>query len=86
MSNITIYGYEIWTPLIPNRLVDISSVVEVKKQAIDKHTSQLQEMAYHKAIIGLNQYRGCMYAKKQMEYAEAFLCLDAKTYFELLSK
>ena len=76
----TIRGYEIWTPTVPNRLIDISDLVEVKKEAIGYHKSQLTEVDYISAILGLNQYRAALYTKKKMSFAEGYLEMSFTDY------
>ncbi len=79
-----IAGYEIWTPHIPNRLVDITPVIDQKIKAIQAHKSQINEMDYLNAILALNKYRACLYAKKKFSYAESFLILETKEYLNLI--
>ncbi len=63
--------YEVWTPLgRPNFYLDITTVVEVKRAAIDCYPSQTAFVDYAGAILGLNRYRGGM--GSGVEYAEAF--------------
>lgn len=83
LKNTIISAYEVWTPIIPNRIVDISTTVNQKQKAINAHFSQLKALEYDKAILGLNQYRAKMYTKKDMEYAEAFLALKWEEYITL---
>lgn len=75
--------YEIWTPFVPNRLVDITEWIDQKTAAMRAHQSQLAALRYDEAILGLNSYRALMYPKKSMRYAEAFLFVDSREYFEL---
>ena len=49
--------YEIGAPLPPNRLLDISDLLERKRQAIACFTSQLAIQAYDRHIEALNRYR-----------------------------
>lgn len=68
-----IIEYEVWTTLrFPNVKIDISSVLEKKKEVILKHKSQINDLDYVGMIIGLNAYRGkghgCDYA--EMFYSE----------------
>lgn len=77
---VLLAAYEIWTPFIPNRLVDITTVMPQKQAAMQAHQSQLAALDYASAITGLNSYRGRMYAKKPMEYAEAFLVVESSEY------
>ncbi|HJW30878.1 MAG TPA: PIG-L family deacetylase [Saprospiraceae bacterium] len=78
-----IAAYEIWTPHIPNRLVNISPVIEQKRMAMSEHASQLKELAYLEASIGLNRFRAGMYSVG-IQYAEAFIYDTSEHYFELM--
>jgi len=83
IKSSTICAYEVWTPLIPNRLVNISNVVEAKKNALMEHASQLKELDYLDAAMSLNRYRAAMY-KKSSQFAEAFIYCTSVQYFELM--
>jgi len=76
--------YEVWTPLLPNRIVNISDVINIKKEAISYHKSQLRSRAYDKAILALNQYRAELNGVKG--FAEAFYTCDPAIYKELYDK
>jgi len=56
-SGIIIRGYEVWTPVPANRMVDISSVEGLKREAINLFASQTRFVDYARAILGLNRYR-----------------------------
>jgi LmbE family N-acetylglucosaminyl deacetylase len=66
-----IRAYEVWTPL-PNYdvVVDITSVMPRKLQAIRAHASQFEEIDYARAAEGLNAYRGAIAARTR--FAEVF--------------
>lgn len=49
--------YEISHPLLPNALVDISSVAERKEKAVQAYASQQAVRDYGGALAGLNAYR-----------------------------
>jgi LmbE family N-acetylglucosaminyl deacetylase len=88
LKNNLIHGcdigaYEIWTPHTPNRLVNITPVVEEKRAAMKEHASQLHELDYLEASIGLNRYRAGMYSVG-IQYAEAFVMSASEEYFELM--
>ena len=83
IQSCDIAAYEMWTPHVPNRLVNISSVVEDKREAGREHVSQLQELDYLEAAIGLNRYRGGMY-NTGINYAEAFILMKSEEYFQLM--
>jgi LmbE family N-acetylglucosaminyl deacetylase len=63
--------YEVGVPLPPNRLLDISDLVERKHQAIQCFTSQLAEQAYDRHIEALNRFRTYTLAR-EVEAAEAY--------------
>jgi len=83
IKGATISAYEVWTPLIPNRLVNISSVIEDKRNALLEHASQLKELDYLDAALSLNRYRAAMF-RKEPRYAEAFIYCTSVQYFELM--
>lgn len=83
-SYLEIWAYEVWSPLIPNRIVDINSEIDFKKKAIAVHQSQLKTRGYDKAVISLNQYRAEI--NNLSGYAEAFFAASPKIYRELYRK
>ena len=83
VKGATIAAYEVWTPLIPNRLVNISPVIEEKRNALLEHASQLKELDYLDAALSLNRYRAAMF-KKSSQFAEAFIYCTSAQYFELM--
>lgn len=80
VRSATIAAYEVWTPLIPNRLVNISSVIDDKRNALLEHASQLKELDYLDAALQLNRYRAAMF-RKEPRYAEAFIYCTSVQYF-----
>jgi LmbE family N-acetylglucosaminyl deacetylase len=78
-----IAAYEIWTPQVPNRLVNISHVMDQKRRAMMEHASQMKILDYLEAIVGLNRYRAGMY-NAGMQYAEAFLECSSEQYFAMM--
>lgn len=77
--------YEVWSPLIPNLVVDISDVVEKKIEAIKCYESQLKYINYLDTIIGLNSYRSItnLHGKG---YCEGYLLLKFDDYIKLGNK
>ncbi|PIN95744.1 hypothetical protein COU56_00655 [Candidatus Pacearchaeota archaeon CG10_big_fil_rev_8_21_14_0_10_31_9] len=80
--DFNICAYEVWTPLTTNLIVDIGEVFEIKKKALLCFKSQLKYNDYIRSISGLNQYRTIQNLKSK-SYAEAFLYLSAREYFNL---
>lgn len=64
-------AYEVWSPLAHyDHVEDISKVMRRKLRALRAHASQLAEFDYARAIVGLNQYRGALAARRP--YVEVF--------------
>ncbi|MFN9708066.1 MAG: PIG-L deacetylase family protein [Burkholderiales bacterium] len=51
------WQYEVGQPLQPNCLIDITPVVEIKKQAMQCFPSQIKQQDYVQHILALNTYR-----------------------------
>lgn len=79
-----VYAYEVWTPLMPNRIVDITEHADMKEKALSQYTSQLEDVDYVNTTMALNRYRSITNMKGK-GYAEAFLCMDIEKYLDLLS-
>lgn len=78
-KEIEVWLYEVWTPLIPNKIIDITQSFAIKKQAIEVYSSQLQSTNYREAFTSLARYRSIyLFNNKNAceSYAEAFLCGD----------
>jgi N-acetylglucosamine malate deacetylase 1 len=76
-------GYEVWTPLFPNCLVEINEVVGMKKQALQRYQSQLLGNDYLHAVLGLNAYRSIALPEKHGGFVEAFFLAPLQEYREL---
>jgi len=76
------HGYEVWTPLFPNCLVNIDETIDLKRKSIAHYKSQLTESDYLHTAIGLNAYRSSALLSN-CQYAEAFCALSLPQYREL---
>jgi LmbE family N-acetylglucosaminyl deacetylase len=76
-------GYEIWTPLFPNCLVNIDATLEAKRGALKYYRSQLAESDYAHTQLGLNAYRSAAFMGGSCRHAEAFCSLPLAQYREL---
>jgi N-acetylglucosamine malate deacetylase 1 len=76
-------GYEVWTPLFPNCVINIDNAIELKKQALACYRSQLAQMDYLHAAIGLNAHRSLMLGGNAGRFAEAFHALPVADYLQL---
>ena len=60
----TVLAYEVWTPLSNFEYVeDISEFIGKKAAALTKHESQMKNIRYDEAFVGLARYRGAMTGK-----------------------
>ena len=74
--------YEIARQGEANRLVDITPVIETKKQAMKCYQSQLAQNAYFEVVLGLNRARSYTLAPAGVQYAEAFFASKALSLLE----
>lgn len=71
----TILFYEIWTTLIPNLLVDITSAMEKKMEAVQTYRSQKGIDEFAEKIKSLNRFRS-LHSGNRYRYGEAFFKLN----------
>jgi N-acetylglucosamine malate deacetylase 1 len=80
--NPTFWLYEVWKPLPANTFVPIDRTMPSKQEAIDKYESQLSQLNYGEAFIGLAAYRSLFCPPSS--YAEAFLVCDRQQLLSLV--
>jgi LmbE family N-acetylglucosaminyl deacetylase len=79
--DVELWGYETWTPLPANRLVDITSVYERKEKALGAHATAA--LAFDlKAGLGINRWRSIQ-GLMGRGYAEGFLVAPANDWLSL---
>lgn len=83
-ADVVLRGYEVWTPLLANALVDISDVMDLKERAFARFASQNSGVDYPRAFRGLNAYRSIHLAGGH-GFAEAFHETDIPTFRRLLA-
>lgn len=76
-------GYEVWTPLFPNCVVKIDATIDQKKRALGCYASQLAQMDYLHAAIGLSAHRSLALGGRSGKFAEAFHALRAGEYLNM---
>ncbi|HJP17878.1 MAG TPA: PIG-L deacetylase family protein [Nitrospinota bacterium] len=81
-QNFTYCCYELWSTLIPNSVVDITSFMEEKIAAIESHKSQTAENSLVDLAEGLNRYRAIV-SGQPFQYAEAFWKVSKKEYIKI---
>lgn len=75
-----IWCCELWSTLWPNVAVDISNVVELKRDAINRYESQVAGLPYAETALALNKYRGM---RARLPYAECFYACSAHQFIDL---
>jgi N-acetylglucosamine malate deacetylase 1 len=83
--DMTVAAYEVWTPLVPNFIVDITSVIPVKEKSLMQYKTQLRQVDYAGTTLALNRYRS-VFNMKGTGYAEAFFITSWKEYINLMKK
>jgi LmbE family N-acetylglucosaminyl deacetylase len=78
-----VWAYEVWTPLPPNRLVDITSVVDVKASAVAEYKSDPKLDL--PGMLAINSYRAAANGMKDRA-AEAFLSLSLDEYVQQMAE
>jgi LmbE family N-acetylglucosaminyl deacetylase len=81
-GRVECWGYEVWTPVYANRLVDITAVAEAKWQALRLYESQGDHLDYVASTMGLNAFRQRA-AYRPSGYAEAFFAASLEEYRDL---
>lgn len=71
------WGYEVWHAMVPDRILDITAVVEHKRRAMLAHQSQIAYVRYDHCMLGLNAYRSLIHHRGQ-GYGEAFCIVQAR--------
>jgi LmbE family N-acetylglucosaminyl deacetylase len=80
-----IAAYEVWTPIVPNVIVDITSIITKKEAALTQYESQNRQVDYVNTTLGLNRYRSVMVLQGQ-GYAEGFIYAPWRVYIRLIQK
>lgn len=78
---VEIWGGEAWTPVPATRLVDVTDVIEQKRQALACHTTAGEAFDLE-AMLSLNRYRS-VHGLLGRGHAEAFLAAAAPDYVAL---
>jgi len=81
---VELWGYEVWTPLAANRIVDISAVVALKEGALATHRTARQAFDIT-AALGLNRWRS-MQGLMGRGWAEGFVVAPAPDWLALRRK
>lgn len=86
VTDPNIYAYEVWTPFVPDVIINITNEMEKKQLAIKAHKSQISKLRYDKLILGLNMYRASFIPFPNMDYAEAFKYFRCSEYMKQIDQ
>jgi LmbE family N-acetylglucosaminyl deacetylase len=81
-SSVACWGYEVWTPLVANTVVDVTAAADRKRLAMQEFPSQQTEFDYPRAMLGLNTYRS-LHRGRARGLAEAFHVTELGVYRRL---
>lgn len=81
---VRLRGYEVWTPLIPNAVADITAQMPRKRRAAAHFASQNRTTEYPRAIEALNAYRS-IHLGGGKGFGEAFQELSFAEFRTLVS-
>ncbi len=77
---VQIMTYEIWTPLEPSCVVDVTSVMAAKRNAVCSYRSQAERFNLDRLVTGLAMYRAAWSRMRSWRYAEAFGLYSTSAY------
>lgn len=83
-DNLLCNCYEVWAPLFPNYILDITDDMQQKMSALACYESQLRMNDYLSSVKGLNAYRAI--ANRSEGYAEAYYLTTVAKYRRLMAQ
>jgi len=81
-----IYGYEVWGLCVPNVILIIDGVMEMKQRFLSYYASQLSGTDYLNAVTGLNMYHSRLLGAGTCKYAERFFEIPGEDYINVVNK
>lgn len=81
-----VFAYEVWTPLIPNYLVNITKQMDKKLEALECYKTQIELFNIAEIAENLNAFRARRIRLRSYQYAEAFFCCKIEEYQHLFNK
>jgi len=83
---VRVFGYEVWGLCIPNIVLVIDDVMEIKMQMLSCFTYANRAVDYRQSTKGLNMYHSRMLGAGECRYAERFFELPRQEFIELVEK
>lgn len=83
LPDLTCYSYGVWSPLpLFNFSLDITSISEIKIEAIKAHKSQNEDIDLGAVFMGLNRYNAAISGRNG--FSELFIVCSSKEYKRLM--
>ena len=73
-------AYQVHSPVPANRILDITDVIEQKRELLKLYRSQLEIKAFDHVAIGMAAYNSRFFDTRAARYAEIFFEIDAGRY------
>ena len=83
-GSLTLYSYEVWGGLFPNKLVEITDVIDHKIAALNVRRSQARLVDGERRVRGANAY--CLTAMQECRYCEPFLQQERKEFLTMADR
>jgi LmbE family N-acetylglucosaminyl deacetylase len=84
--DVRVFGYEVWGLCIPNVVLVIDDVMEIKMQMLSCFTYANGAIDYRQSTKGLNMYHSRMLGAGECLYAERFFEVPRQEFIELVEK
>jgi len=81
--SFTCYAYGLWTPLIPNVLVDITDIIDVKREALSVFRTQLEMFDLIDLSLSMSRYNAFIHGNGK-GYYEGFMACGSGEYRRLM--
>jgi len=84
--NVRVFGYEVWGLCIPNVIVIIDEVINIKSKMLSCFTFANKALNYTHSTKGLNMYHSRLLGAGTCEYAECFFEMPKTEYIDLIER
>jgi LmbE family N-acetylglucosaminyl deacetylase len=81
---VLLRSYEVWSPVIANRVLDITALAARKRELLGLYASQLRDVDYRPGVAGLNTWRAMLLPAVGQGQAEAYLECSVPAWRDLL--
>jgi LmbE family N-acetylglucosaminyl deacetylase len=84
--NVRVFGYEVWGLCIPNVIVVIDEVMQLKLDMLACFDFANKAVDYVHTTQGLNMYRSRLLGAGECQYAECFFEIPSHEYIQLVER